>query len=642
MNKKIKILHLEDSLEDSKLIHSMIDCEKNMYEYFLLDNKKDYLNILEKENIDLILADYNLPDYNGNEALKVVKEKYSNIPFIFVSGIMGEDAAINAMLNGAKDYVLKHKLDRLVPAIKRALKENETEVNQKRAEDELRESQAMLRKARQLAHLGVWDWRADNDVVNWTEELYQIAGLDPELPAPTYAQHADLYTSQSWLLLKTAVEEAMKTCKPYELELELIRPDGTIRNVIAFGGAKVDDKGQITGLYGTVQDITERKQAEEGLRKALVKAESVDRLKTAFIHNISHEVRTPLNGILGFSSLLAMPGLTDEEKEGFFSMIQLSSNRLLKTITDYMDISMIVSGTIEMNKKSFDLHEILNNLQKQFQPICDVKFLELKIDIPNQTESFILHSDSELFSKVISHLLDNAIKFTDKGEIVFGYTIESGLLKLFVKDTGIGINKETNDRIFESFITEEYSATRIFEGSRLGLSIAHGMVGLLGGEIGFKSEKDIGSTFFFSIPIEAKEKGADKPAKKEIKALIFERPVILIAEDDKACLTFLEIVLRKANIGMISACNGKQAVELCHNHPEISLVLMDIVMPVMDGIAAIREIKSFRENLPIIAITAYAIYGDEKRAIEAGCIDYLSKPVDKDVLLKKLKHFGVL
>ena len=295
-----------------------------------------------------------------------------------------------------------------------------------------------------------------------------------------------------------------------------------------------------------------------------------------------------------------------------------------------------------MNKKSFDLHEILNNLQEQFQPICDVKFLELKIDIPNQTESFILHSDSELFSKVISHLLDNAIKFTDKGEIVFGYTIESGLLKLFVKDTGIGINKETNDRIFESFITEEYSATRIFEGSRLGLSIAHGMVGLLGGEIGFKSEKDIGSTFFFSIPIEAKEKGADKPAKKEIKALIFERPVILIAEDDKACLTFLEIVLRKANIGMISACNGKQAVELCHNHPEISLVLMDIVMPVMDGIAAIREIKSFRENLPIIAITAYAIYGDEKRAIEAGCIDYLSKPVDKDVLLKKLKHFGVL
>ena len=642
MNKKIKILHLEDSLEDSKLIHSMIDCEKNMYEYFLVDNKKDYLNILEKENIDLILADYNLPDYNGNEALKVVKEKYSNIPFIFVSGIMGEDAAINAMLNGAKDYVLKHKLDRLVPAIKRALKENETEVNQKRAEDELRESQAMLRKARQLAHLGVWDWRADNDVVNWTEELYQIAGLDPELPAPTYAQHADLYTSQSWLLLKTAVEEAMKTCKPYELELELIRLDGTIRNVIAFGGAKVDDKGQITGLYGTVQDITERKQAEEGLRKALVKAESVDRLKTAFIHNISHEVRTPLNGILGFSSLLAMPGLTDEEKEGFFSMIQLSSNRLLKTITDYMDISMIVSGTIEVNKKSFDLHEILNNLQKQFQPICDVKFLELKIDIPNQTESFILHSDSELFSKVISHLLDNAIKFTDKGEIVFGYTIESGLLKLFVKDTGIGINKETNDRIFESFITEEYSATRIFEGSRLGLSIAHGMVGLLGGEIGFKSEKDIGSTFFFSIPIEAKEKGADKPAKKEIKALIFERPVILIAEDDKACLTFLEIVLRKANIGMISACNGKQAVELCHNHPEISLVLMDIVMPVMDGIAAIREIKSFRENLPIIAITAYAIYGDEKRAIEAGCIDYLSKPVDKDVLLKKLKHFGVL
>ena len=161
------------------------------------------------------------------------------------------------MVNGAVDYVLKNNLARLVPAMKRSLRQAENEHKRKQAEEELMESRKNLYEAYKLAHIGVWDWKADDDKVTWTEELYRIAGLDTKRPAPTYAEHSALYTQQSWRLLNAAVERAMQTGKPYQLELELVRPDGKIRNVNAFGGRKVDNIGKITGLFGTVQDITE-------------------------------------------------------------------------------------------------------------------------------------------------------------------------------------------------------------------------------------------------------------------------------------------------------------------------------------------------------------------------------------------------
>jgi PAS domain S-box-containing protein len=266
MGTKIKILHLEDSLKDFELIHSIIECGGIEHDYFLTDNKKEFIKILETENIDIILSDYSLPDYHGNEALKFARARYSSIPFIFVSGAIGEDTAICAMLNGATDYVLKNKLERLVPAIKRALHEFDQKIENAQANEKLRESQRMLNEAQKLAHIGVWNWEEVDDKVTWTDELYRIVGRDPKLMAPSYATQSTTYSPQSWKLLQAAVEKAIKTGEHYELELEMIRPDGEIRNVIAFGGKKVDNKGDFTGLFGTVQDITERKQTDKELR----------------------------------------------------------------------------------------------------------------------------------------------------------------------------------------------------------------------------------------------------------------------------------------------------------------------------------------------------------------------------------------
>lgn len=403
------------------------------------------------------------------------------------------------------------------------------------------------------------------------------------------------------------------------------------------------------------ENITGRKQAEEAIKEALIKAESGNRLKTAFMNNISHEIRTPLNGILGFSNLIAQPDATNDEKMQFFLHLEKSSNRLLNTINDYMDISLIASGNMEVSLKPINLQSIFHNLFNKYQPLCAYKNLRLKLDIPNETEGVLPFSDQALFLKIMSHLLDNAVKFTVKGEITFGYILKPALsavsttkpasefveVEFFVNDTGEGIKPEALSLIFESFKQEKLSRKKGYEGSGLGLSIAKGLVQLLGGQIYVTSIKGTGSRFFFTMPNTKIPLGV-KTEMKTKNLPMLDKPVILIAEDDESNLFYLEVILKKKLVSIISAINGKEAVDLCRRHPEISLVLMDIKMPVMDGLEATREIKLFRHNLPIIACTAFALSGDTKMAHDAGCDDYLSKPVNKNILLGKLEKYGVI
>ncbi|MCX6278579.1 MAG: PAS domain-containing protein [Bacteroidetes bacterium] len=428
-------------------------------------------------------------------------------------------------------------------------------------------------------------------------------------------------------------------------ESKLTNKNGNVMDVFFAKNAFFDENGKVAGIVGAFIDITERKKMIASLEEALVKAESGNRLKTAFMNNISHEIRTPLNGILGFSNLITLPEITDEEKSKYYSHIETNSNRLLNTITNYMDISLIASGNMEVNRNSINLHQIFQQLFDRFQPLCAGKKIELHLEIPCPAKPIALNSDAELFRKIMSHLLDNAIKFTARGEITFGYSInpddDPAKPEFFVSDTGIGIKPEALSLIFESFKQEELSRNSGFEGSGLGLSIAKGLAQLLGGEINVKSVKGAGSKFFFTLP--GDEIAIDSNPEDEVINLpILDKPVILIAEDDESNLFYLEIILKKKSVSVLSAINGKEAVDKCREHPEISLVLMDIKMPVMDGLQATREIKSFRKDLPIVACTAFALSGDTKMARDAGCDDYLPKPVNKQKLLDQLKKYGVI
>lgn len=424
-------------------------------------------------------------------------------------------------------------------------------------------------------------------------------------------------------------------------ELIAVNKQGGLFDVQVEASLVKDSEGRPNSMLASFQDVTERKKMISYLRDAKEKAEAGNRLKTAFMNNISHELRTPLNGILGFTSLIIQSDISQEEREHFHSLITTSSNRLLRTITNYMDVSLLASGNIEVRKKPFDLHRMLHHIRQKFLPLYTEKNLELVLEIPFKTETLRVFSDAELLQTVFSHLLDNALAFTYEGSIYLGYQKQTRAIEFYVKDTGIGIQPESVNEIFESFVQGKTSTKNGQEGSGLGLSIAQGFVRLLGGEIRVESEPGRGSAFYFSIPDNGAIEAPPEPEEIINTFQLKVNPIILVAENDSANFQLIEVMLRGTGITVLAAADGREAVSKCRENENIALVLMDLKMPVLDGFEATRQIKSFRHDLPVLAVTAFALSGDEKRAIESGCNDYLAKPFDKTVLLNKLKRYGI-
>ena len=386
------------------------------------------------------------------------------------------------------------------------------------------------------------------------------------------------------------------------------------------------------------QEVLQRMNAE--LLIAKEQAESGDRLKTAFMNNISHEIRTPLNGIIGFSELMADPDLTPTERSQYHEIVKSSSDRLLSTVTDYMDISLLASGNQEVRKNMFNLSDLLDDIYNRFLKPCKSKNLALTLQTPETAGKLQIISDRELLYKVLYHLVDNAVKFTRQGTVSFGIEVKGNELEFFVKDTGVGISNEVQASIFNKFTQENVSNTRGHEGSGLGLSIVKGIVELLGGRIWLESVKGKGSSVFFSIPVEMA--GFENQHEYKTEAGIQAKPLILVADDEPSASLLAERIMNKEGVDVLVVTDGQQAIEACRKNPLISMVLMDLKMPVIDGLQATREIKIIRPRLPVIAVTAYALSGDEKRAREAGCDDYISKPFERTVLSKKLKKFGLV
>ena len=368
------------------------------------------------------------------------------------------------------------------------------------------------------------------------------------------------------------------------------------------------------------------------------KVEASDVLKTAFINNISHEIRTPLNGILGFSEMMLNHDSTPEDDELCYSVIKKSSKRLLNTVSSYMDISMIVSETMEVSRRPSKIDKLIEEVYSKFRNVCEQKNLKLIIKKPSHEEPLVLKTDHDKLHKILNHLLDNALKFTSDGTIVLGYKLNEEEIEFFISDTGTGIKTEVLRIIFDAFMQADISPSRGYEGSGLGLAISKGMIKLLGGKIWVESEWGKGSTFHFTVPF------SENPvltARKEVPAIKTEplvKPLILIAEDDDSNYKYTEIVLMYASYQVMRAENGFEAIELCRTHPDIRLILMDIKMPLMDGFEATRQIKSFMPDVPIVALTAHVTTEDENEAMAAGCNEYVTKPVSKAKLLEIISY----
>jgi len=401
----------------------------------------------------------------------------------------------------------------------------------------------------------------------------------------------------------------------------------------------LNEEGEITNFVAVKEDITEKKKMIEELVRAKEKAEAANRLKTAFMNNISHEVRTPLNYILGFADAVCEPDITEDEKQKYLKTLNAGSERLINTITSYMDIALIASGNIEVHPGNFSPSEMLHLLYNEYELKCRDKNLEFKLVLPDNSSHLYLKNDPELMKKILVQLLDNSVKFTTEGHIHFGFTINESLIEFFVSDTGTGISKEFQGRMFEHFAQEDLTLTRKFDGRGVGLAIVKGLCDLMGIKIHMASQTGYGTTFCLNMNLAGMEekKESTDVYKKEIT-----QPLVLVAEDESDNFAYIEIVLQKSHITVLRASDGKEAVDICKSNPDIDLVFMDLKMPVMTGLEATRLIKSFRKGLPIVAVTAYAMSGDERLALASGCDDYVSKPVKKNTIVEKLKKYGLI
>jgi PAS domain S-box-containing protein len=447
--------------------------------------------------------------------------------------------------------------------------------------------------------------------------------------------------------------EVLKLDKEFRNEIiESLNNKGSLRNFetilytkegrpvnVQLSAEKIKIQGREMVLTIAI-DVTEQVKAEKELLEAKVKAEESDRLKTAFLANMSHEIRTPMNGIIGFLSLLREPDLSDENKAAYINIVTMSGQRLLDTINDIIEISRIETGELNINYSDINISELVGYYKGFFTHQAEKKGLRLIVSetLPENVRYF--KSDRNKLDSIVSNLMKNAIKFTQNGSVELGCYLENSSLLFYVNDTGIGIPGDKKDRIFERFVQVDVSTSRQHEGSGLGLAIVKGYIDLLGGEIRVESSLGKGTRIAFSIPYLP----AVSPSQHSVDSADDEKPLkrgikILIAEDDYASYLYLHKALADTAISIVRTLSGEDTVLCVQEDPSISVVLMDIKLAGMSGLEATRKIREFNSSIPIIAQTAYSLYGDRELAINSGCTDYISKPVDRQELKRLLKKY---
>ena len=618
-----RVLSLEDSDLDFEIISEQLIHAGYNLNISRAETEEDFTSLIQNNTYDIILADYSLPQFNALEALKLCQKYCPDIPFICVSGAIGETIAIELYKQGATDYVLKDRLERLPFAVERALKEakeqkekkqveqslliseekyrtifenvqdvfyqtdlegtileispsiknisnltrddligksvyefyadpderellvqrikekgeirdyeirfksrgggiKQTSVNaqlvynaegrpdhidgilcditeRKLAEEAIRHSEEELNYAQRIAKMGSWVLKIQTNEDIWSQNMFEMFGFKSFEKGITYADFLKDVHPDDQYLVEFYFQKIMNSKTGVNYDFRYILPDGEIMWVQSIIIPVFADE-EIVELHGVKIDITEKKIAEQELIKAKENAEASDRLKTAFMNNVSHEIRTPLNGILGFSQILADPEFPVEEKETYYRMLNDSTDRLLNTLTNFMDIALLTSGNQKIYKKEIVLADLMEDVIGKFRDACQAKQLTLILKKSKLSDDYKITTDGEILGKIIYQLIDNAVKFTSHGHITVGFEKKDNEYLFFVKDSGIGISEENTKQIFDNFQQEDNADTRQYQGTGIGLSIAKGLTELLGGKLWLDSKKGKGSTFYFSIP----------------------------------------------------------------------------------------------------------------------------------------------
>ena len=478
------------------------------------------------------------------------------------------------------------------------------------------------------------------------DEIEKLTGYSKEEFLQNKVLYINLVHPDDLKIIRGKADELVKEKKKIHLIYRIIHKDGHYIWVEEFGEPIFKDE-KIEFIVGIFIDITQRMEAEEAIKEKNY-AQAANKAKSEFLANMSHEIRTPLNGIIGFTELLMNSNLEDIQKK-YMDTVNQSANSLMEVINNILDFSKIESGKLELNVEKVGLSEITNQVVDLVKYEADLKDLKINLEIAQNVPIYIF-VDYIRLKQVLINLLSNAVKFTEKGEIdlsvaVFEYISDSKIkLKFSVKDTGIGIKKKNQLRIFEAFSQEDNSTTKRFGGTGLGLSISNQLLNLMNSQLELGSEFGEGSEFSFVLEVDySNQQISGKNLKATSKAISSEKivtndeKIVFIVEDNKINMLLAKTLMKQIlpNAQIYELENGEESLEKIQTViPD--LILMDIQMPVMNGYDATVEIRKNpkAKKIPIIALTAGTIVGEKEKCIQFGMNDYIPKPIDKEFLIK--------
>jgi two-component system CheB/CheR fusion protein len=514
---------------------------------------------------------------------------------------------------------------------------------QKHIQDELRKTDLMYRGIIENAPDGVVMVSYDGKFKFASSAAKKMFGYDENLIQN--GNPNDLTHPEDLPIVLETLQKVIESNSVYKptLEYRFKHSNGNWRWIESTFSKSADEDGD-PAIVINFRDIQERKEYENKLIEAKKKAELANFHKNYFLANMSRELRTPMNGVIGFSDLLKDKNLNQEEREQYINIIDGNSKQLLSLIDDIIDVAKIESNELKIQKQQCHIGKLLLELETLFNQIKtqkNKKAIQFISEVPKNEHNLILHTDCSRLRQVLTNLLGNALKFTEKGSIRFGFKTDKNAIHFYVSDQGIGIPKEKQAEIFERFMQVNYNKAAKYGGTGLGLAICKGIVNLLGGEISVESEPNKGATFKFYLPMDAIEKEtlSENLYNLPVDENVISNKKILIAEDDEIVRLYFSELLKNKNCTLLFAENGEITVELYKNNMDTDIVLMDLRMPKMNGFEAIKQILKINPKAKIIAQTAYAMPEEKEKCLTLGCVAYLTKPIQKETLFKTIQKW---
>ncbi|MFV8466127.1 response regulator [Flavobacterium sp. LB1P62] len=644
----LKILIIDDDKVDSITIIRSISHSGIIADVETAFSAKEGIEKIKSFPYDLIFLDYMMPDSDGISFLKKLRDIGIETPVIFVTSQGDEKIASQAILGGASDYIPKTLLtpDGISQSIRNAIKLHDSLELRKKTELALTINANRLYEAQKLAKIGSWEINLNDGGVFFSEEVFNIFEIDKNSIPSVALIKSCLINSDDIELFESNLNYVKNSNSEVQFSHSILCENGTIKYINEFIKCLNDEHNVPFRILSTIQDISEQKRIEKELINAKDIAEQSVKIKEQFLTNMSHEIRTPMNGIIGFARILEGTNLDSDQKQSV-EAIKRASKNLLVIINDILDFSKIDADKMTFEDVNFSLSKNINSVIELLSPISKEKKVKLLCEIDPEINNFLIGDPTRL-SQILINLVGNALKFTEKGyvELIVSQEKESEFdtfIRFTIIDTGIGIPENKIDSIFESFNQASNETTRKFGGTGLGLTITRKLIELQGGMLTVESEVSKGSEFSFSLQYKKAQEGtieAVKIVKEQLSSNFLKNIKILLVEDNELNQLLAIKVFEKWEKEIDIADNGKIAIDKIEKN-DYDIILMDIQMPEMDGNEVTKHIRTnmgSKSNIPIIALTAHATLGEEKRSLESGMNDYLSKPFDFNVLLEKLHH----